>query len=115
MTIGDRIREVRKLNRITQEKLAELLGVSRVTISSWENNENAPTVDNIIYLSETFHVSTDYLLIGLTDPDDKTQVKTAQAKMDDIFLNLFNSLDPAKRDEVIKFMRYQEFLSKEKP
>ena len=115
MTIGDRIREVRKLNRITQEKLAELLGVSRVTISSWENDENAPTVDNIIYLSETFYVSTDYLLIGLTDPDDKTQVKTAQAKMDDIFLNLFNSLDPAKRDEVIKFMRYQEFLSKEKP
>lgn len=84
-------------------------------MSSWENDENAPTVDNIIYLSETFHVSTDYLLIGLTDTADKTRVKTGPPKMEDIFLDLFNSFNPAKRDEVIKFMRYQEFLSKGKP
>ena len=114
MTIGSRIKEVRKLNRMTQEKLAELLGVSRVTISSWENDENAPTVDNIIYLSETFRVSTDYLLKGVIDPGNEKPVKASAPGQDDIFLNLFQAFSPVERDEGIKFMRYQEFLSKGK-
>ncbi len=114
MTIGKRIKNIRKLNRITQEKLAELLGVSRVTISSWENDENAPTVDNIIYLSEIFRVPTDYLLKGTTESDAEEPKKVSAPGQDDIFLSLFQALGPAERDEVIKFMRYQEFLSKEK-
>ena len=115
MTIGGRIREVRKLNRITQEKLAELLNVSRVTISSWENNENAPTVDNIVSLSETFRVSIDYLLRG-AEPETDCEMpgRLSSPKQVDIFLDLFKSLGPVERDEVIKFMRYQKALSEGK-
>ena len=47
MTTGDRIRQARINNRLTQDKLATLLRVSRVTISSWENGQNTPTVENI--------------------------------------------------------------------
>ncbi|MCC8178328.1 MAG: helix-turn-helix domain-containing protein [Cloacibacillus sp.] len=114
MTIGDRIKKVRRYNGMTQEKLAELLGVSRVTISSWENDENAPTADNVIYLSEIFHISTDYLLKDAVKPNAEELERASATRQDEIFLKLFQAFSPAERDDVIKFMRYKEFLSKER-
>lgn len=114
MTIGERIRDARKTNRITQEKLAELLEVSRVTISSWENGENTPTVDNIIALSEVLRVSTDYLLKGIEVFGSKDPVRVASPKEDEIFLDVFGSLNPSSRDDVVKFLRYKQYEEREK-
>ena len=62
MSIGERIKNLRKNNKITQEKLAEELGVARPTVSSWENNENKPTAENLSLLAVILNTSASYLL-----------------------------------------------------
>ena len=65
--LGDKIRQHRKLNHFSQEELAEKLGVSRQSISLWENNQTQPTVENIVVLAKLFHISTDELLASNND------------------------------------------------
>ena len=64
MKIGDRIRECRKTNGLTQEELAELLGVSSNTVSSMENGQQNFKIDKLSQLARVFDVTTDYLLYG---------------------------------------------------
>lgn len=61
-TIGEKIYRLRKQRGLSQEELSFRIGVSRQIISQWEKNETLPKADKIIALSETFGVSTDYLL-----------------------------------------------------
>lgn len=63
MTIGEQIQNLRIQNGLTQEQLAEMLEVSRQSISKWELGQAVPEVDKIIRMSELFNVSTDTLLI----------------------------------------------------
>lgn len=63
--LNQRIRELRLAKNISQVKLAELLGVTKQSVSNWENDNIQPSIDMLIKLSKIFNVSTDYLL-GLT-------------------------------------------------
>ena len=63
---GNRILSLRKNRNLSQEDLAELLNVSRQTISKWENQEVLPDAYNLIGLSQIFRVSVDELLLGRT-------------------------------------------------
>lgn len=62
MTLGEKIQQLRKMNNLSQEKLAEKLVVSRQAISKWELGESTPDTEKIILLSRIFQISTDYLL-----------------------------------------------------
>lgn len=62
MNLGDRILTLRKSVGLSQEQLAEVVGVSRQAISKWETNQTAPDLDNLIQLASAFSVSTDELL-----------------------------------------------------
>ncbi len=60
--LSDNIRKYRKENNMSQDELAEKLGVSRQSVSLWENGQTQPTIDNIIALSKIFNVSSDAIL-----------------------------------------------------
>ena len=62
MTTGERIVKLRKENNYTQEKLAELMDVSRQSVSKWESDIAYPDIDKLIKLSDLFDCSIDYLL-----------------------------------------------------
>lgn len=62
MTTGEKISRLRKENNYTQEQLAELLGVSRQSISKYESGLAYPETEKLIRLSELFDCSVDYLL-----------------------------------------------------
>ncbi|MBQ6261465.1 MAG: helix-turn-helix transcriptional regulator [Firmicutes bacterium] len=62
MILADKIIELRKKNGWSQEELAEMLDVSRQSISKWEGAQSIPDMSRIIRLSQIFGVSTDYLL-----------------------------------------------------
>ncbi len=66
MTFGQRLRELRLKNNITQKMLAEKIGVSQQAVARWESDNFAPTADTLIELANFFEVSADYLL-GRTD------------------------------------------------
>ncbi|MBO5300304.1 MAG: helix-turn-helix transcriptional regulator [Clostridia bacterium] len=60
--IGQRIKELRKKNDMTQEKLADFLGVTYQSVSKWECGTTAPDLALIVPLARLLHVSTDELL-----------------------------------------------------
>ena len=62
MTFGEKLYSLRTQAKISQIQLAEILGVSRQTVSKWETGSMLPEIDKLIRISDQFHVSTDYLL-----------------------------------------------------
>ncbi len=62
MTIGQKIAHLRIRADISQEQLAETLGVSRQSVSKWEMNQALPQIDKVLQIAELFNVSTDELL-----------------------------------------------------
>ena len=69
--LGDNIRKYRKESNISQEELAKKLGVTRQSISLWENNQTQPSIDNIIALAKVFELSTDDLLLNTTEEQEE--------------------------------------------
>ncbi len=64
MSIGEKIYNLRKNKNMSQETLANVLNVSRQTISKWETGESNPDFDKIVPLCDFFGISTDELLKG---------------------------------------------------
>ena len=62
--IGSKIKAARLEKKLTQEQVAELLGVSRQTISNWENEKSYPDIISVIKMSDYYEASLDYLLKG---------------------------------------------------
>lgn len=83
MKFGDNLQNLRKSKKMSQEKLAEKVDVSRQSISKWERGESYPTMNNIMTLCEIFHCNINELV---------------QENLTDI-----NSLDEEIKMSVVKF------------
>ncbi len=62
MTLGEKIQQLRKVSGLSQEQLAEMVGVSRQAISKWETDQSSPEIEKVLLLSKAFSISTDELL-----------------------------------------------------
>ena len=71
MDFKERIYQARKAKGFSQEDLAEKLGVTRQSISLWENNQTQPSIDNIIAIAKVFGLSTDDLLLSATEEQEE--------------------------------------------
>lgn len=61
-TFGERLKELRKSNHLTQQTLAEMLHVDRTTVVKWESDKNLANQDILDFLCDKFGVTLDYLL-----------------------------------------------------
>ena len=61
-----RLKQMRKNERLSQQELADKLGINRSTLAKYEQNERHPPNDVLVNIAEMFNVTTDYLL-GRTD------------------------------------------------
>ncbi len=64
MTLGDRIKECRQKSGMSQEKVAELIGVSRQAVTKWEADISMPNTENLFTLAEIFGTTVDSLMNG---------------------------------------------------
>ena len=62
MSMGSKLAQARRKNNLTQEQLAEQLGVTRQAVSRWESDTAYPETDKIVRLSQLLGVSCDWLL-----------------------------------------------------
>lgn len=77
--IANRLVQLRKSNNLSQEALAEKLGISRQAVSKWERAEASPDTDNLILLARLYGVSLDELLKTedeIPEPGDKFYEET---------------------------------------
>ena len=98
MEIGIKLKNARTEKGLTQEHAAELLGVSRQTVSNWENNKSYPDIISVIKMSDIYSVSLDHLL--------KEEVSVDKSYRD--FLEESTSTVKAKRkvEKIILFSAY---------
>lgn len=77
MNIADRIQNLRKSRGISQEELADKIGVSRQAVSKWESEQSTPDIEKVILLSNYFETTTDYLLKGIEPVDESEKQQSA--------------------------------------
>ena len=80
MNTSDRIQHLRKVKGISQEELADRIGVSRQAVSKWESEQSLPDIDKIIIMSDFFEVTTDYILKGI-EPEKQAADKGVNANI----------------------------------
>lgn len=87
-TIGERIAEYRKLMKMTQEELAEKLGVSGQAVSKWENDISCPDIMTLPLLADIFGISVDELIRGkeknearVLPPEQRRDVESLMLKV----------------------------------
>ena len=78
MSFGETLKNVRKQRSLTQEELAETLGVSRQAISKWESDGGYPETEKLLVISKTLNISIDYLLndVSVMEEKEKTEEKS---------------------------------------
>lgn len=74
MNIADRIQKLRKAKGISQEQLADVVGVSRQAVSKWESEQSIPDLEKVILMSDYFGVTTDYISKGI-EPTENNETK----------------------------------------
>ena len=75
------LRKIRKDNNLSQEELADELGVSRQAISKWESGQSVPESDKLIVISNYFIVSLDYLLKEDCDQPIATEISDSDTSI----------------------------------
>ncbi len=75
LIMAERFAQLRKKAGLSQEELAEKLGISRQAVSKWERAESSPDTDNLIALSKLYGLSLDELLL-LNQPEKKEESET---------------------------------------
>ena len=81
MTLGERIKNQRSRAGLSQERVAELVGVSRQSVTKWESGQSAPSTENLFRLAEIFGTTVDMLL---DIPDEKNSQSTDQAQIKEL-------------------------------
>ena len=66
MTLGQKIKEIRKRMGLSQEQLGKIINVSRQAITKWERDEGIPDISNLKELSTILGVTVDYLISNNT-------------------------------------------------
>ncbi len=74
MNFGDRLKTLRIQKHLTQQQLADRLGLTKSVISAYETQLHRPSYETLVQLSRIFRVSTDYLLGVERSPDDTLEL-----------------------------------------
>lgn len=81
MILADKIINERKKNGWSQEELADMLNVSRQSVSKWEGAQSIPDLQKILKMAEIFSVSTDYLLKDEMEPENPVTVYNEEKEL----------------------------------
>ena len=103
MTLGERIKELRKMNQLTQVELAQKLNVTKGTVSTWETNSRTPSFDTLEQLCDMFRVGMDYLM-GRSDDDSPRAMP--EEEMENLALS---QVEDDLSEYAVKYARLDEF------
>ena len=98
---GERIRQLRKMKKISQTALGELLHVSQSAVASWECETRTPDLETLILLSQFFEVSIDTILGNDFDESGTSLFQSAAP-----FIELSQELDSESKEQWLDFGRF---------
>lgn len=101
ITIGERIRSLRKDFKLTQEQLAELIEKTKSNVSGYENDKFEPSAQTIIALCKVFEISADFLLFGVENSVQKLE-QNEEIDISGQEIELVKKINKLNRDEKLK-------------
>ena len=104
MTLGEKLSKLRKEYNYTQEQLADILGVSRQSISKWESDIAYPETDKLIELGKLFDCSMDYLLKEEITEKDGVQTSGFTEKVEEIRRKVMTEKNKGKAKKILKII-----------
>ena len=104
MTLGEKIARQRKELNYTQEQLADILGVSRQSISKWESDIAYPETDKLIELGKLFDCSMDYLLKEEVTDKSGAQTSDFTEKIKEISRKVMTGKNKGKAKKILKII-----------
>ena len=104
MTLGEKIARQRRELNYTQEQLADILGVSRQSISKWESDIAYPETDKLIELGKLFDCSMDYLLKEEITEKDGVQTSGFTEKVEEIKRKVMTGKSKEKAKKILKII-----------
>ena len=104
MTLGEKIARQRRELNYTQEQLADILGVSRQSISKWESDIAYPETDKLIELGKIFDCSLDYLLKEEITEKDGVQTTGFTEKVEEIRRKVMTEESKGKAKKILKII-----------
>lgn len=106
MKLGDNLKRIRKENNLSQEQLAEKLGVSRQAVSKWESGQSYPEMDKVLTICKLFNYNIDELMNeNVKEIDETKQAKNNINKyIDDFFAYI------TKTVKMLGSMKFKEKL-----
>jgi transcriptional regulator with XRE-family HTH domain len=106
---GDRLREARIAAGLTQEQLGFALGVTKSSVSAWENGRETPGFKLLPELGQTLHRSLDELISGIDPPtarpDGAAQELRASNTSEQTLLIRYRRLPPKRREAVLELLK----------
>ena len=106
MTLGEKLSKLRKEYNYTQEQLADILGVSRQSISKWESDIAYPETDKLVKMGKLFECSMDYLLKD--DVTEKTDTSVSEStfneKVTEISKKVMTDKNKGKAKKILKII-----------
>ncbi|WP_193774542.1 helix-turn-helix domain-containing protein [Vallitalea guaymasensis] len=110
-TIGDRIKFLRKKNKLTQQQLSAGTKVNRGNISDYENNKFKPSSEAVFRIAKYFNVSTEWLITGKEDRINSCNPQELDPDVK-ILLKVYNNLN--KEHKKLLLQEAKDFLLQEK-
>lgn len=104
MTLGEKISKQRKELNYTQEQLADILGVSRQSVSKWESDIAYPETDKLIELGKLFDCSMDYLLKEEVTEKSGVQASGFTEKVEEISKKVMTDKNKGTAKKVLKII-----------
>lgn len=95
MTLGEKIKRVRKQEGLSQEQFAKKVNVSRSAIAKWETDKGIPDIDNLKAISQLFNVSLDDLL----DDGQNLEISVMKEAID---LSKYTGIKKQKKDKIVR-------------
>ncbi|MBD0383867.1 helix-turn-helix domain-containing protein [Paenibacillus sedimenti] len=113
--LGDRIRIIRKTNRLNQNEFANLIGISQATLSELEQGKYSPSLETILSIHRVFKTNLSWLLTGdsLVENESLNLFNVSLGDMELKLIEIFRNLKDYDREEIIQFLnlklnRYQK-------
>lgn len=103
MTMGERIKELRKENGMTQTALAEALGITKGTVSTWETDTRTPGFETLSKMSDIFQRRIEYIM---GKSDDASAPIMDEASMEDLALS---QVEDDLTEYALKYARLDQF------
>ncbi len=104
MTLGEKIAKQRKELNYTQEQLADILGVSRQSISKWESDIAYPETEKLLELGKLFDCTMDYLLKEEVIEKSGVQTSCFSDKVEELGKKVMTEKNKSKAKKALKII-----------